>query len=566
MKKIFFTFRFLLYTFIFLGIFNSSHGKILEFNRDAKKISNYFSGLVSFNEADYKSSEKFLKKLNNFENDNKKYSSRFIQSLVNLEKFNEVYKYSKKLEKKNQSVFESNLFLGLYELKSLNYEKASVYFSKLEPNYDHGLIFEVLQPSLNSWIKIFRSENKENINLFNFQNRASNNLEIIQKTFAHCYLQTKSTEKEFTSIFNNEKINFSRYNFFISNYFLNKNEIDKAKKFINLSHEKYPSNLLISQLRKVVIQNEGNQNIFNCKNSNDVVAEIFYILANALSSQEKYKLSNFYINLSKFLNPNFLSYDTLLAENFIVLNRYDRAEKIYKNLFKVGSVYKWYASKRIAMIMDEKENSDSVKFLSGIYKNIKPGIYETFDFANFLRNKENYKESIDLYSDILLKIERNHKLYPEILERRGMAYERSNNWELGEKDLVKSLEMKPNDAYVMNYLAYSWIEKNQNIKKSLKMLKEANSLERNSGYITDSLGWALFKSKNYSEAKKYLEMAVILMPRDPVINDHYADSLWMNNFKIQARYYWNNVLQSDKADDELKKKVEKKILFGLENS
>ena len=61
-------------------------------------------------------------------------------------------------------------------------------------------------------------------------------------------------------------------------------------------------------------------------------------------------------------------------------------------------------------------------------------------------------------------------------------------------------------------------------------------------------------------------MAVILMPRDPVINDHYADSLWMNNFKIQARYYWNNVLQSEKADDELKKKVEKKILFGLENS
>ena len=89
--------------------------------------------------------------------------------------------------------------------------------------------------------------------------------------------------------------------------------------------------------------------------------------------------------MSKFLNPNFLSYDTLLAENFIVLNRYDRAKKIYKNLFKVGSVYKWYASKRIAMIMDEKENSDSVKFLSGIYKNINPEYIETFDFANFLK-------------------------------------------------------------------------------------------------------------------------------------------------------------------------------------
>ena len=56
------------------------------------------------------------------------------------------------------------------------------------------------------------------------------------------------------------------------------------------------------------------------------------------------------------------------------------------------------------------------------------------------------------------------------------------------------------------------------------------------------------------------------MPRDPVINDHYADCLWMNNFKIQARYYWNNVLLSDEADQELKVKVEQKILFGLPNS
>ena len=59
-------------------------------------------------------------------------------------------------------------------------------------------------------------------------------------------------------------------------------------------------------------------------------------------------------------------------------------------------------------------------------------------------------------------------------------------------------------------------------------------------------------------------MAIILMPRDPIINDHYADCLWMNNQKIQARYYWNNVLNLDKADEELKTKVKRKILFGLE--
>ena len=38
----------------------------------------------------------------------------------------------------------------------------------------------------------------------------------------------------------------------------------------------------------------------------------------------------------------------------------------------------------------------------------------------------------------------------------------------------------------------------------------------------------------------------------------------MNDNKIQARYYWNNALEFD-ADDKLKKKIKRKILFGLED-
>ncbi len=565
MKKNFFVFKILLYTFIFLGIFNSSYGKILEFNQDAKNISNYFSGLISFNDSDYVVSEKFLRKLSNFEDGNKNYPRKYIQSLINLQKFNEVEKYSKKLEKKNQSNFESNLFLGLYEFKEKNYDKALIYFKKLKSNYEHRYVFEILDITLNGWIEISKSKNLKSIDFLNFKNTAFNNIEIIQKTFAHCYIDSKNTEREFMSLLNNKNFNFSRYDFFISNYYFNKKDNEKALKLINLSKEKYPTNLLITQFKNTLIGKEKNLNNFNCKNAEDVLAETFYIIANALSSSENYRLSNFYVNLSKFLNPDFLSYNILLAENLLALKKYENAKKTYKNLFKVGTFYKWYSAKRIAMIMEEKKETNSINFLSNIYSSIDPGDYQIYDYANFLRNKEKYKDSIKLYSEILKKINKDHELYPEILERRGMAYERSDNWDLAEKDLLKSLEIKPKDAYVMNYLAYSWIEKNKNIDKSLKMLKEANDLERNSGYITDSLGWALFKSKKFLESKKYLEIAIMLMPKDPVISDHYADCLWMNDFKIQARYYWNSVLKSDDADIELKNKVKDKILFGLKN-
>ena len=143
-----------------------------------------------------------------------------------------------------------------------------------------------------------------------------------------------------------------------------------------------------------------------------------------------------------------------------------------------------------------------------------------------------------------------------------MAYERIGEWDKAEIDLKASLDSSPDQAYVLNYLAYSWIEQGINIEKSLEMLRKANEIKQNDGYIIDSLGWALFKLKKYEEAKKYLELAVRLMPSDPVVNDHYGDSLWMTGNKIQARYFWNYVLNLDKTEIDLKEKINSKFYDG----
>ncbi len=566
MKNNFFILRFVLYTFIFLGVFNLSHSKTPGFNQNAKSISNYFSGTVSFDDLDYQSSQKFLKKLNNFESKSNNYSSKYLQSLINLEKFNEAYQYSKKLERKNNSVFESNLFLGLYQFKLKNFKESNSYFNNLEANFENQLIIDFLKITLKSWSKIADTKDIKDINSIASLHAGFNNLTAIQRIFAYCHVNSSNTEDEFLRVIENKKINFSRYNFFFANYLFNQNRKNEAIDFINISAQKYPGNLLIKQFKINLDQGEKNKNQFNCENSENILAEIFYVLANALSSQTDYKSSNFYINLAKFLNPNFLSYNTLLAENYRILKKNSSSKKIYKKLSKIGDTYRWYSAKEIIKIMKNEKEDNYINFLAETYRSINPDIYDTFDMANFLRTEEKYERSIELYSELLSKTSKDHKLYPALLERRGMAYERSENWELAEQDLINSLELLPDEPYVMNYLAYSWIEKNQNIEKALSMLRKANNLKKHDGYITDSLGWALYKVKNFSESKKYLELAIKLMPTDPVVNDHFADCLWMNNYKIQARYYWNNVTKSDTADEELKKKAEKKLLFGLEST
>ena len=163
---------------------------------------------------------------------------------------------------------------------------------------------------------------------------------------------------------------------------------------------------------------------------------------------------------------------------------------------------------------------------------------------------------------MLKSISKTHELYPKAKDGRAIAYEQIGDWTKAEKDFLDSLEAKPDQAYVLNYLAYSWIEKGINIEKSLKMLEEANRIKSNDGYITDSLGWALYKLKKYDQAKEYLKKAVQLMPLDPIVNDHFADSLWMNGEKLQARYYWKYVLSLENTKIDLKDKIIKKILDG----
>ena len=95
------------------------------------------------------------------------------------------------------------------------------------------------------------------------------------------------------------------------------------------------------------------------------------------------------------------------------------------------------------------------------------------------------------------------------------------------------------------------------------MLKKANKLRSNDPFITDSLGWALFKLKRYKESKDYLQLAVKLMPGDPIVNDHYGDVLWKNGKELQARYYWNYAMNLQKTEEELKKTIEQKLIKGI---
>ncbi|MDA8822838.1 tetratricopeptide repeat protein, partial [Candidatus Pelagibacter bacterium] len=390
------------------------------------------------------------------------------------------------------------------------------------------------------------------------------NLKKIQSAFLNCYYSSTNTNKLFIELNSNTKINFSRYNYFHASYAAASGKIDEAKNIVQTALKLYPRNLLLNQY-KIDLKETNNVDVFNCKKENHVVAEILYITANALSSQTVYSISNFYLNLAKFLNKDFHSFDTLLAENFYKTDNFENAKKIYQNLSKKGEAFKWYSTKQLARIfIQEEKKEEAIKLTSNAYEELtNKEVYETFDYAEFLKNNEKFEEAIIYYTRVLDGIKIEHPLYPEVTDGRGVAYERIGKWNSAEKDLLASLNINPNQAYVINYLAYTWIEQGIKIEKSLNMLEKANKLRSNDPYIIDSLGWALFKLDRYKESKKYLQTAVKLMPGDPIVNDHYGDALWKNGNELQARYYWNYVLNLENTKEDLKKTIDIKLIKGL---
>jgi len=544
----------------------SSNQKIL-YSR--KSISNYFSGIISSNNNNNKLALKYFNNLNHLKDNHDQFNRELVFTLVQTKEISELFSYLKKLRKKNLNFFDANLLLGISYLLEKNYMKSSSYFNSIIQTRKYSNLEKLIAQSLLSYAKMFENrlhdyETELNIISKNYKNFAS-----INNAFISCYLDNKNVDENFLRIINPDTLNFTRYNFFYINFLVSKNRNNEALKVLEKNNDIFNTNLLLNQTKSWLKKGKANKvkDIFDCRNPNHLVSEFFYLIANLHSSEENYALSNFYLNLSLYLNPDFIFNNALLAENYFHLKDYQNSKKIYLKFNYKNKIYSWHAKKRLVWIKSKIENDESaINFLNKSFKKLEnPTVRNYYDLANLFKDFEKYEDSIKYYTEALNDISNDNPLYSEILYKRGMSYERLKLWKKSENDLIQSLNLVPEEPYVLNYLAYSWLERNINLEKSIEMLKIAFNKKREDPYIIDSLGWGMYLTGRYEEAEKLLQKAVQLMPLDPIVNDHYADILWKLNKDLQANYFWNYVLNLENTENEMKDKIKAKLILGVQN-
>ncbi len=292
------------------------------------------------------------------------------------------------------------------------------------------------------------------------------------------------------------------------------------------------------------------------------MAEALFNLASLLSQEGAEDVALVHVHLALRLNPNFTIARVLLGEILQGQERSAEAIAAYRNI-PSDTAFSWMAGLRIAEELERLEKIDDAAAELEALAAAEPKRAESLiRLGNLLRNKERFAEAVSAYDRAVARIGKPTRRYWTLYYFRGIALERLSEWARAESDLLTALELEPEQPFVMNYLAYSWIEKKLNLDKAKGMLVRAVELRPDDGFIVDSLGWVYYRLGEYNLGVKYLERAVELRPQDPVINDHLGDVYWRVGRKQEARFQWRRAL-SLKPEAEEVSKIESKINKGL---
>lgn len=209
------------------------------------------------------------------------------------------------------------------------------------------------------------------------------------------------------------------------------------------------------------------------------------------------------------------------------------AREEFNQTKKSGDAYDKFISFTNERIKDHEESTVEFKMLQASY------FEDTFQFKKAINTMVEVKTNKG-FTD-------SHNYYlASLMEKDGQTVEA--------RKLVQTIVDKdPNNAHALNFLGYSYLEKNERLDIAYEYISKAVKLRPEDGYIRDSLAWYYFTTGKYKEALAESKKAFELVKTDAIITKHLGMIYQRLNNKEKAKEYLTEALkhaqvETDKED------------------
>nr|WP_282569284.1 tetratricopeptide repeat protein [Aliiroseovarius sp. S1339] len=301
---------------------------------------------------------------------------------------------------------------------------------------------------------------------------------------------------------------------------------------------------------------------------NDGVAELFFAVAESRSVDADPTIALIFSRLSEHLNPDNAGTILLSARLLERMELHDLAVDAYGRVPTGSLLYQEAALGRTDVLRRSEKFDEAIDELKALADAYPDTLRFRVALGDTLMQQDRFKEARAAYDKAIEGFAEDLPGQWATYFQRAIALTKIDKWPAAEADFRKALELSPEEPNVLNYLGYTYVERQTNMDEALDMIERAVAARPESGYIVDSLGWAQFRLGRYDEAVKNMERAVELMPVDPILNDHLGDTYWAVGRKREARFQWSRALSfiADDTDlEELKPdRIRRKLEVGLD--
>ncbi|WP_281950853.1 tetratricopeptide repeat protein [Nitrosophilus kaiyonis] len=323
----------------------------------------------------------------------------------------------------------------------------------------------------------------------------------------------------------------------IKNYITLK-DYQKAKKEVLKMLKKYPDNVKLLRLASVIYFH-----LKDIKNAQDYIlkaikiakkVEDYEFLASLYLMQKKYELALKYFQAAYAIKPDDKIVDQMATIMFLYLDKKNDAIAYLETHSRMYGCSKTVCHKLASFYSVVNDIDGLLSVYKRLYDKYKEDIYANKIVEIYIFNK-NYSEAIKFLEknrtndELLFELYKYKKMYDKASKIAYSLYIKSGDlnylaqnamfeYESAKektpellKDVANKLEKvvaKIKDSLYLNYLGYLYIDHDINIKRGIKLVKEALKQNPESPYYIDSLAWGYYKLKKCKEAFELMKKVV----------------------------------------------------------